>query len=118
MSATVDIKIEGVEKALLIPSDALQQTSSTSYVYTEYDEESGELGGMVEVTTGLDNGSQVEITSGLSEGDTVYYEPADDTDTQSQFGNWGGQNGNMPNMPGSMPSDMGGQQGGTMPNGG
>ena len=119
MSASVDIVIEGVDNALLVPSDALQQTSSTSYVYTEYDEESGELGGMVEVTIGLDNGSYVEITSGLSEGDTVYYDTSSSDDSStSDFGTMGGMNsGNM--QPGSMPSDMGGQQNaGGMPNGG
>lgn len=44
MSASVAIRIEGVENALLIPSDALMQTSSSSYVYTSYDEETGEAG--------------------------------------------------------------------------
>lgn len=77
MSATVVIVIEGVEDALLIPADALYQTSSTSYVYTEYDESTGELSGMVEVTTGLSNSSYVEITDGLEEGDTVYYASSD-----------------------------------------
>lgn len=81
MSASVVIIIQGVDDALLIPVDALYQTSSTSYVYTEYDEETGELSGMVEVVTGLSNSSYVEITSGLSEGDTVYY--ASDSDDSS-----------------------------------
>ncbi len=119
MSASVDIVIEGVENALLIPEDALQQTSATSYVYTEYDEETDELGGMVEVTTGLSNGTYVEITEGLSEGDTVYYDAADEEETNSGFpnmgGNWGGQGGDMPSMPSNMGG--GGQQGGTMPGG-
>lgn len=73
MSASVVITVEGVDDALIIPVDALYQTSSTSYVYTEYDESTGELSGMVEVTTGLSNDSYVEITDGLEEGDTVYY---------------------------------------------
>ncbi len=120
MSASVDIIIEGVENALLIPEDALQQTSSTSYVYTEYNEETKELGGMVEVETGLSNGTYVEITSGLSEGDTVYYDASSsESDSSSGFPNMGGGNW----QGGSMPSDMGGnmpggQQGGSMPNGG
>jgi multidrug efflux pump subunit AcrA (membrane-fusion protein) len=112
MSATVAIKIEGVENALLIPSDALQKTSATSYVYTEYDEETEKLGGLVEVTTGLNNGAYVEITSGLKEGDTVYYEAA--AEETNSFGfNMGG--GNMvpgSNMGGGMPN------GGAVPNGG
>lgn len=79
MTASVYITIEGTDNALLVPEDAVSQTSSTSYVYTSYDETTGELGDMVEVTTGLSNGTYIEITSGLSEGDTVYYfESSDD----------------------------------------
>ena len=86
MSASVVITIEGVEDALLIPVDALHQTSSTAYVYTEYDESTGEYSGMVEVTVGLSNSSYVEITSGLSEGDVVYYtESSDSSDDWSSL---------------------------------
>ncbi len=117
MTADVSIVIEGVDDALLIPSDALTQTSSTSYVYTTYDEETGELGGMVEVTTGLNNGSYVEITAGLSEGDTVYYFEKED----NSFG-FGGMSGGRPggmgggDFGGGMP-DFGGNGGGGMPGG-
>jgi multidrug efflux pump subunit AcrA (membrane-fusion protein) len=110
MSASVDITVESVDNVLTIPSDALQQTSNTSYVYTEYDEETKELGGVVEVTTGLNNDSNVEIQSGLSEGDTVYYNATED-ESESNFGNWGG----MP-QGGESGSFPGGQQGG-MPGG-
>ncbi len=119
MSASVAIVIEGVEDALLIPSDALTQTSSTSYVYTSFDETTGELGGMTEVTTGLNNGSYVEITGGLSENDTVYY--FEDQDQGFNFGGMGGfgggdfggmpggNSGGMPDFGGQMP---GGNSGG------
>ncbi len=130
MSADVAIVIEGVEDALLIPSEALTQTSATSYVYTTYDAETGELGGMVEVTTGLNNGSYVEITGGLRENDTVYYFENQEQGFGSfggmsgfggmggmDFGNMGG--GGMPNFGGGsgggMPS-FGGNSGGGMPN--
>lgn len=73
MTADVDVKIEGVENALIIPIDALHQTSTIQYVYTSYDPESGQYGGMVEVTSGMQNDTEVEILSGLNEGDTVYY---------------------------------------------
>ncbi len=76
MTASVRILIEGVEDALLIPVEALHQTSSSAYVYTEYNEDTEEFSGMVEVTTGLANSSYVEITSGLSEGDVVWYSPS------------------------------------------
>ncbi len=106
MSASVAIAIEGVEDVLLIPSDALTQTSATSYVYTNYNEETGELGGMVEVTAGMNNGEYVEITEGLSEGDTVYY--FENEEMGFDFGgmNFGG---------GGMPGGFGG---GDMPSGG
>ena len=73
MSASVYVRITGKDGALVIPLDALHQTSSTSFVYTSYDNELHQFGGTVEVTTGLSNSSYVEIESGLKEGDTVYY---------------------------------------------
>ena len=104
MSADALITIEGKDNALLVPSDAVHQTSSTSYVYTSYDEENKEFGDMVEVVTGLSNGSYTEITSGLSEGDTVYYQESDDDSNPFGNGGFGG--------------DMGGFGGGGMPSGG
>ncbi len=122
MTAEVDIRIEGVDDALLIPVDALHQTSSGYYVYTSYDEDSGEYGGRVDVVPVLSNSSYVEIKSGLAEGDTVYY-----TESQSFFGSMGfggmggGQRGDFGG--GEMPSgDFGGERpsggmGGGMPGG-
>ncbi len=72
MSATVAIRIEGVDDALLLPEDAVTRTRSSAYVYTALNETSGELEGMVEVKTGLTGGGYIEITEGLKEGDTVY----------------------------------------------
>ncbi len=113
MSASVVITIEGVDDALLIPVDALHQTSSTAYVYTEYDESTGEYSGMVEVTIGLSNNSYVEITSGLEEGDVVYYtesssSTSDFSDMMSSMG--GGMD--MASSGGGMTMDMGGSSGG------
>ena len=81
MTAKAEVTIEGVENALLVPSDAIRKTSTTAYVYTAYDEETDTLGGMTEVTLGLTNGSQTEITSGLKQGDAVYYTPKEQTFT-------------------------------------
>lgn len=102
MSASVYVTIQGKENALIIPVDALHQTSSTSYVYTSYDYENHEYGGRKEVTTGLSNSSYVEISSGLSEGDTVYYVEKED----NAFPDFGGMGGGMPG------GDMGGFGGG------
>lgn len=128
MSASVAITIEGSENALLIPIDALHQTSSSAYVYTEYDEAAGEYGGMKEVTIGLSNSSYVEITSGLSEGDVVYYTEAEENAFGNMFGNMGGFGGDfggggmsMPEGGMSMPggSDSSGRPNmGNMPGGG
>ena len=114
MTASVAVKIEGVDDAILIPVEAVHQTSAISYVYTSYDEETGLYGGMVEVVTGLQGSTYVEIVSGLSEGDTVYY-----TEEETfSFGDFSGM-GSMPGMGGSgdgisIPS---GDFGGNMPSG-
>lgn len=114
MTASVDVRIEGVDNAILIPVDALHQTSSGYYVYTSYDEETQEYGGKVDVVPGLSNSNYVEIKSGLNEGDTVYY-----TQTESFPDMFGGMGfGQMPggNAGGGMP-DFGGS-GGERPSGG
>lgn len=117
MSASVYITIEGVENALLLPEDAVQSTSSTSYVYTEYDETTGELSGMVEETTGLSNGTYIEITDGLSEGDTVYYTASEDDSSSFSFGGMDRSDSSGFSMGGSNSGggmDMGGNAGGGM----
>lgn len=106
MSASVDVKIQGVENALLVPADAVHYTSTGAYVYTSYDNETEEYGGRVDVVIGLSNDDYVEITSGLQEGDTIYY-----TESEEFFG-FGGMNrmpGGMDNMGGGIP---GGFEGG------
>ena len=128
MTASVSVKIEGVENAILIPIEAVHQTSDGAYVYTSYDEEYQEYGGKVDVVAGIENSTYIEIKSGLNVGDVVYY-----TQAESIFSNFGGgqmmpgfgggQEGGMPDfgggeMPdfsgGGMP-DFGGGQGGGMP---
>ena len=128
MTASVDVRIEGVDDAIIIPADALNRTSNGAFVYTAYDEETQQYGGRVDVITGISNDNYVEIKSGLSVGDTVYY-----TEKQT-FGNMfggmgfggmsgGGGNRNPGNISGgSRPGGNGGQMpnfsGGGMPNGG
>lgn len=94
MTGKVVISIRGVDDAIIIPVDALHQTRSTSYVYTSYDEEMKEFGGMVEVEAGISNSTYVEITSGLNEGDTVYYVESEDDPFARMFS--GGFGGGMP----------------------
>lgn len=110
MSADVDVKIEGNENAMIIPVDALHQTSDSYYVFTSYDEETQQYGGRVDVTIGMQNDNYVEILSGLNVGDTVYY-----TEARSFFFGFGGMGG-MSGMGGGMPN-MGGGSGGNRPGG-
>ena len=122
MTASVSVRIEGVDDAILIPIEALHQTRSGAYVYTSYDEETQEYGGRVDVVTGLENSTYVQIQSGLSVGDTVYY-----TEQETGFGSFGGMGfgnrpgGNMPDMGGEMPGFGGGEMtdmgGGSRPGG-
>lgn len=111
MTASVDVKIEGVEDVIIIPTDALHQTSTIYFVYTSYDEETQQYGGRVEVTIGMQNDDFVEITSGLSEGDTVYYvEPEETFNFADMFGGGSpfGQGGGPFGQGGQMPGGFGG----------
>lgn len=118
MTASVEVRIEGVDDAILVPVEAVHQTSDIYYVYTQYDQETQTYSGMVEVTVGLSNSSYIEIVSGLQEGDTVYY--TEEEETSFGFGNMNfGNMGDMGGIGGSsgeggmgMPSDMGGMNGG------
>ena len=112
MTASVSVRIEGVDDAILIPIEAVHKTSDGAYVYTSYNEEYQEYGGKVDVVTGLENSTYVEIKSGLSVGDTVYY-----TEQESGFGNFGsgrfpggmgGSGGGMPDFGGGEMPDFGG----------
>ena len=120
MTADVDVRIQGVDDAILIPIDAVHKTRDGAYVYTSYDEELQEYGGRVDVITGLENSNYVEIKSGLKVGDTVYY-----TESETGFFGFGGMGGNMGGMGGNMGSgsrpDFGGSNmpdmGGNRPGG-
>ena len=109
MTASVDVRIEGVDDAIIIPVDALNRTSTGAYVYTSYDEVTQQYGGRVDVVTGLSNNNYVEIKSGLSVGDKVYYTE------QQTFGNMFGNMG-FGGMPGGSGMPSFGGNGGNMPN--
>ena len=110
MTAKVVIRIQGVDDAVIIPIDALHQTSSSSFVYTSYDEELKEFGGLMEVTVGITNSNYAEITSGLNAGDTVWYTEAE----TNPFANMGFPGGGSSS--GGFPG--GGSSSGGFPSGG
>ncbi len=116
MSASANISITSVENALIIPVDALNKTSSTAYVYTDYDEENDTFGGMTEVEYGISNSNYVEIKSGLKEGDTVYYKEKTTYNFQMPGGFDGsfsdGSSGGNPLPGGGFPGGPGGFPGG------
>ena len=73
MNASVVVH-RGSRSTLLIPSAAVCDRGSRSYVYTALDNKTGKPTNEVQVETGISDGENVEIVSGLSEGQTVYYE--------------------------------------------
>lgn len=113
MSAKVVIRISGVDNAVIIPAEALHQTSASSYVYTSFNEETQEFGGRVDVEVGITNSSYAEILSGLKEGVTVCYKKPENNNFGSMgFGGTrpgGSGSGNYPSggYPGSGGSGSG-----------
>ena len=73
MNASVSITIDETDDILIIPAAAVFEEDGAYYVYTSFDEKSGEYSGAVEVTLGVSDGEYVEVTGGLSEGDEYYY---------------------------------------------
>ncbi len=74
----LSVKLPISEKTVpVIPIEALNEDSNGTFVYTSYDEETGELSGPVYITTGISDEKLVEVRSGIAEGDTVLYRYAD-----------------------------------------
>ena len=73
MSASVGIGLEDRANVLVVPEAALVEQDGKTFVYTAYDEAKDELGNLVEVETGIADGTNAEVTSGLEEGQAYYY---------------------------------------------
>ena len=86
MTADVVITISGTEDVLIIPTDALNRTSASAYVYTGYDEKTAQFLAPVTVSPGVSNKDWTEIRSGLNEGDTVFYTKESDPFWMYGFG--------------------------------
>lgn len=74
MYAEVKIEVMNADNVLALKTSAVHKSGSGDFVYTEYNQETREFGGIVYVKTGISNDEFTEIKEGLSEGDTVYYE--------------------------------------------
>lgn len=129
MNASVAVIVEEAENVLVVPLAAVTDMGDKAYVYTGYDESSGELTGQTEVTLGLSDENNVEIKSGLSEGDTIYYQVMGSEESSSSTGDgMGGFDmkgmGDMPDggdrqfKGGGESGDGGGRGNGGMPGGG
>lgn len=77
MNAGIRIEVANTDECITVPVAALVESSGKTYVYTTYDEKNDELGGLVEVTTGISDGEEVQILSGLDNTSKVYYKYAD-----------------------------------------
>ena len=80
MTADAVISISGKENVLVLPTDAINRTSASAYVYTGYNADTGLLSDPKTVTVGVSNEDFTEIRSGLGEGETVYYKEKESFD--------------------------------------
>ncbi|MBO4680856.1 MAG: HlyD family efflux transporter periplasmic adaptor subunit [Clostridiales bacterium] len=100
MSASVLIAVTEYKNSIVIPVEALNNTGSSYFVYTTYDEETKQLGGMVEVKLGIQNDTYAQITEGLQEGDEVWYKKAEENPFEKYMnrsnGNRSGSGNNRP----------------------
>ena len=117
MSASVLIAVTEYKNSIVIPVEALNNTGSSYFVYTTYDEETKQLGGMVEIKIGIQNDSYAQVTEGLQEGDEVWYKKPEENPFErymnrsngnrsgsngrsgssgNRSGNWNGGSGNRP----------------------
>lgn len=118
MNASVKVILEEADNVLTIPLTAVTEEGNTSYVYTGYDESTGELSGKTEVTLGVSDENTVEVTDGLKEGDTIYYQMAGGTSKETGSTPENGQMQMPDGMGGGAPADMPGGSNGGAPSGG
>ena len=97
MSASVLIAVTEYKNSVVVPVEALNNTGSSYFVYTTFDEETKTLGGMVEVKIGIQNDSYAQVTEGLKEGDTIWYK-APEQNPFERYMNRANGNGNNRNQ--------------------
>ena len=100
MTAEVVINIQGTDNVLIIPTDAVNKTAAGAFVYTEYDEETKQFGGITPIEVGISNDDDTEVRSGLEEGMTVYYTEKKEDLFFMMMGGPNGMNGRPNSRPG------------------
>jgi multidrug efflux pump subunit AcrA (membrane-fusion protein) len=100
MTAEVVINIQGTDNVLIIPTEAVNKTAAGAYVYTEYDEETKQFGGITPIEVGISNDDDTEVRSGLEEGMTVYYTEKKEDMFFMMMGGANGMNGRSNGRPG------------------
>lgn len=98
MSCTVLIAVTEYKNSIVVPVEALNNTGSSYFVYTTYDEETNTPGGMVEVKVGIQNDSFAQITEGLKEGDTIWYKEPEQNPFDRYMNRANGNNNNRNNQ--------------------
>ena len=117
MSASVLIAVTEYKNSVVIPVEALNNTGSSYFVYTTYDEETKQLGGMVEIKIGIQNDSYAQVTEGLQEGDEVWYKKPEENPFERYMNRSGGnRSGSGNNRP--QGNRNGGSGSGNRPQGG
>ena len=113
MSASVLIAVTEYKNSIVIPVEALNNTGSSYFVYTTYDEETKQLGGMVEVKIGIQNDSYAQVTEGLQEGDEVWYKKPEENPFERYMNRSNGRSGNSGRSGSGSNRPQGGWSGGS-----
>lgn len=71
MSADVEIIVDNIKNALVVPSHAIMEKNGKKFIFVK----KGSIAKLVPVETGQFNWNFTEITSGVKEGDTVIISP-------------------------------------------
>ena len=95
MNASVSVRTL-TASGILIPTAALEDSGSRTFVYTALDRSGSAPDGRTEVTVGVSDGETAQILSGLEEGQTVWYVYYEDSDARPAAGGQGGPFGRMP----------------------
>ena len=113
MSGSAAISLEKAEDVLAVPVNAISTKGGMSFVTLK----AGDKEALVEVETGITNGTFTEIKSGLNEGDIVAVRSSGSSDSRSGMGGFGGFSGGGPGgMPDGAPDGFsGGFPGGSRP---